>query len=112
MYLIASNIVWQAEFIFLLWRQGSIQILKRWCCCGDNNFTSEIHKDANSKGERVFVHDDLLATGGTAKAAINLVEKLGGEVVQVLFLLELSFLNGRERLKGYNVKSLVDYTNE
>ncbi len=72
----------------------------------------EIHKDAISKGERVLVHDDLLATGGTAKAAINLVEKLGGQVVQVLFLIELSFLNGREKLKGYNVKSLVNYASE
>ena len=72
----------------------------------------EIHKDAIRSGEKVLIHDDLLATGGTAKAAINLVEKLGGEVVQVLFLVELSFLNGREKLKGYNVKSLVDYTSE
>ena len=72
----------------------------------------EIHKDAIRSGEKVLIHDDLLATGGTAKAAINLVEKLGGDVVQVLFLVELSFLNGREKLKGYNVKSLVDYTSE
>lgn len=72
----------------------------------------EIHKDAISPGDRVLIHDDLLATGGTAEAAIKLVEKLGGEVVQVLFLVELSFLKGREKLKDYNVKSLVDYTNE
>lgn len=72
----------------------------------------EIHKDAIRPGEKILIHDDLLATGGTAKAAINLVEKLGGEVVQVLFLVELSFLNGREKLKGYNVKALVDYTSE
>ena len=72
----------------------------------------EIHKDAISPGDKVLIHDDLLATGGTAKAAINLVEKLGGEVVQILFLIELSFLNGREKLKGYNVKALVDYTSE
>jgi len=72
----------------------------------------EIHKDAISPGDKVLIHDDLLATGGTANAAINLVEKLGGEVVQILFLIELSFLNGREKLKGYNVKSLVDYTSE
>lgn len=72
----------------------------------------EIHKDAISKGEKVLVHDDLLATGGTAKAAINLIEKLGGEVVQVLFLVELSFLKGREKLQGHNVKSLVDYMSE
>ncbi len=72
----------------------------------------EIHKDAIQKGDRVLIHDDLLATGGTAKAAINLVEKLGGEVVEVLFLVELSFLKGRDKLKGYNVKALVDYTSE
>lgn len=72
----------------------------------------EIHKDAISPGDKVLIHDDLLATGGTAKAAIKLVEKLGGEVAQVLFLIELSFLNGREKLKGYNVKSLIDYSSE
>ncbi len=72
----------------------------------------EVHKDAISPGDKVLIHDDLLATGGTAQAAIKLVEKLGGEVVQVLFLVELSFLNGREKLKGYDVKSLVDYTSE
>lgn len=72
----------------------------------------EIHKDAITKREKVLIHDDLLATGGTAKAAINLVHKLGGEVVQILFLVELSFLKGREKLKGYNVKSLVDYESE
>ena len=72
----------------------------------------EIHKDSIRQGDKVLVHDDLLATGGTAKAAIKLVEKLGGEVVQVLFLIELSFLKGREKLKGYNVNSLVDYTSE
>lgn len=72
----------------------------------------EIHKDAISPGDKVLLHDDLLATGGTAKAAINLIEKLGGEVVQVSFLIELSFLNGREKLKGYNVKSLVNYMSE
>lgn len=72
----------------------------------------EIHKDAIRPGDKVLIHDDLLATGGTAKAAINLVEKLGGEVVGVLFLVELSFLQGREKLQGYKVISLVDYTSE
>ena len=55
------------------------------------------------------VVDDLLATGGTAKAAIELVEKLGGEVVAVAFLVELAFLNGREKLAGYNVSSIIQY---
>jgi adenine phosphoribosyltransferase len=72
----------------------------------------EIHKDAINPGEKVLIHDDLLATGGTAEAAIKLVEKLGGEVVQILFLVELSFLKGREKLKGYNIRTLVDYPSE
>lgn len=72
----------------------------------------EIHKDAISHGDIVLLHDDLLATGGTAKAAVNLIEKLGGEVAKIIFLVELSFLNGREKLAGYDVKSLVDYKSE
>ncbi len=72
----------------------------------------EIHKDAISPGDKVLLHDDLLATGGTAKAAINLIEKLGGEVVQVSFVIELPFLKGRELLKGYDVRSLVEYDSE
>ncbi|MHB1686257.1 MAG: adenine phosphoribosyltransferase [Ignavibacteriaceae bacterium] len=76
------------------------------------NDTIEIHKDAIKIGERVLLHDDLLATGGTALAAANLIEKLGGEVVQLSFVIELSFLQGRNKLKNYNVKALVDYKNE
>ncbi len=72
----------------------------------------EIHKDAISPGDKVLLHDDLLATGGTAKAAINLIEKLGGEVVQVSFVIELPFLKGRELLNGYDVRSLVQYDSE
>ena len=72
----------------------------------------EIHKDAISQGDRVLIHDDLLATGGTAKAAANLIEKLGGKVVSFLFLVELSFLKGRDKLSDYEVKSLIDYANE
>lgn len=72
----------------------------------------EIHKDAISPSDKVLLHDDLLATGGTAKAAINLIEKLGGEVVQVSFVIELSFLKGREVLSGYDVRSLVQYDSE
>ena len=74
--------------------------------------TIEIHKDAIKPGEKVLIHDDLLATGGTAKAAANLVEKLGGKVIQFSFIVELSFLNGRKLLPNYNVKSLVDYDSE
>jgi len=72
----------------------------------------EIHKDAINPGDKVLLHDDLLATGGTAEAACKLIEKLGGEVVQVSFIVELSFLKGREHLTKYNVKSLVDYESE
>jgi len=69
----------------------------------------EIHKDAIEPGHRVLIIDDLLATGGTAKAAIELVEKLGGQVVGVGFVIELEFLKGRQRLAGYRVVSLLKY---
>lgn len=72
----------------------------------------EVHKDAIKKGDKVLIVDDLLATGGTAKAAVDLVERLGGEVKGLAFLIDLSFLNGREKLKGYDVFSLVDYDSE
>jgi adenine phosphoribosyltransferase len=72
----------------------------------------EIHKDAIQPGDLVLLHDDLLATGGTMEAACKLIEKLGATVVQVSFLIELSFLNGREKLKGYDVHALVDYKGE
>ncbi len=69
----------------------------------------EIHRDAVSAGARVAIVDDLLATGGTALAAAHLVEKLGGKVVSMSFLIELSFLNGREKLTHYPVKSVITY---
>lgn len=69
----------------------------------------ELHADAIVGGQRVLVHDDVLATGGTAKAKCELVEQLGGEVVGVLFIISLDFLNGRERLTGYDVHSLIQY---
>jgi adenine phosphoribosyltransferase len=72
----------------------------------------EIHKDAISEGDKVLIHDDLLATGGTAEAACKLVEKLGGQVVQLSFIVELAFLNGREKLRNYKVDSLVIYEDE
>ena len=74
--------------------------------------TIEIHRDAIQKGDKILVHDDLLATGGTIKALLNLVEQLGGEVVGVSFLVELSFLNGRKLLDGYDVFSLLSYDSE
>ncbi len=69
----------------------------------------EIHKDALSKGKKIVIVDDLLATGGTAAAAAKLVEKLGGEVVGMAFLVELSFLKGIEKLKEYDVNSIISY---
>jgi adenine phosphoribosyltransferase len=74
--------------------------------------TIEIHKDAISKGDRILLHDDLLATGGTSKAACELIEKIGGKIVVALFIIELGFLNGREKLKDYKVDSLINYTSE
>ncbi len=71
--------------------------------------TLEIHIDAIEKGENVLVHDDVLATGGTASAVCKLVEQLGGVVVHCNFLIELKFLNGRERLGNYPISSLLDY---
>ncbi|MDO8672289.1 MAG: adenine phosphoribosyltransferase [Dehalococcoidia bacterium] len=71
--------------------------------------TLEMHKDAIGQGERVLVVDDLLATGGTVNATISLVEQLGGNVVGIAFLIELSFLDGRNSLKEYEVVSLISY---
>ncbi|MEX2212020.1 MAG: adenine phosphoribosyltransferase [Gaiellaceae bacterium] len=69
----------------------------------------ELHADAIHAGQRVIVHDDVLATGGTARAKCELVEQLGGEVVGVAFIISLDFLNGRERLEQYDVFSLISY---
>lgn len=72
----------------------------------------EVHEDAIKTGDKVLIVDDLIATAGTAKAAAGLVEKLGGNVVGFAFLIELSFLNGRDKLKGYDIFSIVDYGSE
>ena len=69
----------------------------------------EIHCDAIRPGQRVVLIDDLIATGGTARASVDLVERLGGKVIKVLFVMELAGLNGREALKDYNVDSLIVY---
>lgn len=71
--------------------------------------TLELHVDAITDGQRVLVVDDLLATGGTVGATIDLVERLGGEVIGTSFLVELTFLNGRQRLEGYQVTTLISY---
>ena len=69
----------------------------------------QVHRDAITPGARVVILDDVLATGGTARAKAELVEELGGLVVGVLFVIELTFLEGRERLAGYDVHSLIQY---
>lgn len=69
----------------------------------------EVHVDAIKKGQKIVIIDDLIATGGTVEAAIKLIEKLGGEVVACVFLIELVDLKGREKLKGYPVKSIITY---
>jgi adenine phosphoribosyltransferase len=69
----------------------------------------EVHADAIKPGQNVLIHDDLLATGGTARAKIDLVEKLGGTVVGLAFIIELSGLDGRSKLEGYEVFSLIKY---
>ncbi len=73
------------------------------------NNTIEMHKDAILPGERVLLVDDVLATGGTMKATIDLVKKLKGKIVGVDFLIELSYLKGRQKLKGYKIRSLAKY---
>lgn len=71
--------------------------------------TFEIHKDAIQPGQKVVIIDDLIATGGTTEAIIKMVEELGGEVVKIVFLMELAGLKGRERLSGYDIDSAIIY---
>jgi adenine phosphoribosyltransferase len=71
--------------------------------------TLEMHKDAVGEGHNVLIVDDLLATGGTAKAVVELVESVGGKVAGLLFVVELDFLRGREKFHGYDVRSLIRY---
>jgi adenine phosphoribosyltransferase len=70
----------------------------------------EIHTDSVKSGDRVVIVDDLIATGGTIEATVKLVEKLGGKVVKILSLIELEGLNGREKLQGYDVETLITYS--
>lgn len=69
----------------------------------------EMHEDAINKGEHILLHDDVLATGGTAKAASELIEHLGGKIVQCNFLMELEFLNGRDKISQYDVQSVLKF---
>jgi adenine phosphoribosyltransferase len=72
----------------------------------------EMHSDALADGARVLVHDDLLATGGTARALAELVERLGGTVVGCAFIVELAYLDGRRRLEGFDVHALITYDSD
>jgi len=71
--------------------------------------TIEIHIDAIKPGQKVVIADDLLATGGTSRAIVDLIEEMGGEIVGFVYLIELEFLDGRKLLDGYNIKSLIKY---
>ena len=71
--------------------------------------TLEIHRDAIGNGHRVIIADDLLATGGTARAVVDLIESLGGKIEGLVFVVELEFLLGRKKLEGYDVRSLIKY---
>ena len=71
--------------------------------------TIEMHRDSIQPGQKVVIIDDLIATGGTIEAIIRLVKEMGGEVVKICFIMELKGLNGREKLKGYDVESLIAY---
>lgn len=71
--------------------------------------TLEMHTDAIKKGEKILIHDDVLATGGTAKAVCELVEKLGGEIIQFNFLMEITFLKGKEQLPNKEIYSVLKY---
>lgn len=71
--------------------------------------TLEIHKDSIKKGQRVLIVDDLLATGGTTSAVVELVEKVGGKIIEIAYLIELTNLNGRNKLRDYPIYSLIKY---
>ena len=72
-------------------------------------YTLEIHTDSIQKGDRILIHDDVLATGGTAKAVCELLERLGGVIVQCNFLMEITFLNGREKIAGNEIFAAMTY---
>lgn len=74
--------------------------------------TLEIHKDAINPGDKILIHDDLLATGGTMEAVCKMIERLGGNVAQISFIVELTFLKGRDKLRDYDVRSIVEYESE
>ena len=96
-------------------KKGFIPVRKKGKLSYDLEYgsaTIEIHKDAIKPGDKVVLVDDLIATGGTIQAAAKLVEELGGEVVKMIFLIELTDLGGRKLLEGYDVASVVQYEGE
>ncbi len=111
-FLLASAMAYKLKSgIAIIRKQGKLPsktISKKYALEYGSN-TIEIHKDSILSGEKVLLVDDVLATGGTMKAAIDLVKKLKGEIIGVDFLIELSYLNGRKTLKGYNIRALVNY---
>lgn len=111
-FLLASAMAYKLKTgIAIIRKQGKLPsktISKRYSLEYGSNVI-EMHQDSILPGEKVLMVDDVLATGGTMKAAIDLVEKLKGETIGVVFLIELDYLNGRKNLKGYNIKTLINY---
>jgi len=114
-FIFASVLAYQLGVSFVLVRkEGKLpnKTMKEEYALEYDNAVVEIHKDAITRGQKVLVVDDVLATGGTCNAAVNLVKKLGGEIVECAFLVGLPDLKGAEKLKDYNVFSLVEFEGE
>lgn len=111
-FIFGSLVAWELGLPFIPLRKPGKLPYDVQSICYDLEYGSaelEIHIDAIDRGDRVLLIDDLLATGGTAKASCDLIEMLGGQVVACAFVVELDFLNGREKLKNYKVHSLLHY---
>jgi len=111
-FIIGSVIAYRLQAgLVLIRKKGKLpwQTHQATCELEYGTATLEIHQDAIKPGEKVLIVDDLLATGGTVCAAIDLVEKLKGQIVGIAFLIELTFLKGREQIKDYPVFSLIKY---
>lgn len=111
-FLLASALAYKLGAGIVIVRKKGKLPYKKISCEYDLEYgkeTLEIHKDSIKPNERILIVDDVLATGGTALAAAKLVEKLKGKIVGIVFLVELSFLNGREKLKKYKTVSLMKY---
>lgn len=111
-FLLASAVAYKLKAGIVIVRKKGKLPSRTIACDYDLEYgkeTLEMHADSIEPGENVLIVDDVLATGGTALAAVNLTKKLQGRIVGIAFLIELSFLKGREKLKGHNVFSLVSY---